>query len=755
MLDIKILSIDGSLAVNAIGRLGSAQGEATEASATELKVPWHPLLPDQGLFPLLSWHSRVSKFAGREVEMNQLTEWANADQKVWVKFVVGDGGFGKSRLGGEFAESLQKEKWSAGFVDLHRDLDFRMEKAGTLLVIDYPEERTDKVRELLHDLTFCQPPSRLRVLFLTRQSPDKWEPIIAAANAKTIVDRNALTLTRLRTQDAKTIYDSTARKSTDYLQKFSEKGHGAEAIPIGAMEAYLKTADVNERPLFVMAAAVHCAENPDEELVNYSGRDIVKALAEREVDRYRRIASSKGWKDEYALARLLAMAAIADVISPDDIKDILERTDLPLGVTLEDNIQSELTSAGLLIDGMVRAPKPDIVAAAFAVDVLGKRVEIAPELIWEALSGDVEGGMERLGRLCWDAEIVLGIQEPCLSDWLASAVEDDLKRCQQLERIIEDDNPPQGWLKAAVAVWKTLATHAANSETLARYQSMLAIDLRSTGDPAGSLEAIKEAVKAYRPLAEANPTRFESSLAGCLDTLSIGLATTGDNPGALEASKEAIVIYRRLADDDANAIAPHLAATLHNFSGCLSYTDDVAGSLEAGEEAVTILRRLASENPSRHEPGLAKSLDNLSHRKAKSGDAAGALVAAEEAVEIGRRLAVADHARFEPDLADGLGNISTRRLRDAGDAVGALAAAKEALDIYQRLAAATPDRFEPDVARALGAMGRALGTLERGTEAAAAFAEGVRLIRPYADKFPGSPHEQLLKFLQRSLNTNP
>ncbi len=797
MLDIKILPIDASVTFNAIGRIGGGQGEMSEASSTKLEVPWHPLLPDQGLFPLLSWHSRVSEFAGRDTEMNRLTEWANAEPKVWVKFVVADGGIGKSRLGGEFAESLQKKDWAAGFVDLHHDLDFTMAKAGTLLVIDYPEERTDKVTELLRDLTFCRPPSPLRVLFLTRQSPDKWEPVIAAANAKTIVDQNHFTLTRLQTQDAKTIYDSTARKSTDYLQRFSDKGHGAEAIPIDAMEAWLKTADVNERALFVMAAAVHCAENPDEEIVNYSGPEIVKALVEREVDRYRRIAISKGLGDEYALARLLAMAAIADAISPDDIKSMLERTDLPLGVTLESNIKSELTSAGLLIDGMVRAPKPDIVAAAFAVDVLGKRVDIAPEIVWEALSGDIEGGMERFGRLCWDAEIVLGLQQPRLSDWLASTVEDKPERCQQLESIFSEVILPRGWLKASVAVWKALAEQAGDDESRSRCLTNLSVDLANTGDHAGALEAIKDAVEILRRLAEDNPASFEPDLAQSLNNLSNGLSDTGNTAGALKAIKEAVEIrrrlavdnpvrfeldlaqslnnlsnrlsnagdntgalaaikqgaeiYRRLAEDNPARFEPDLASSLNNLSSCLGDAGDDLRALEAINGAVEIHRRLAEDNPARFEPDLAGSLNNLSNRLISTGEKAEALKTIKEAVEIYCRLAEDNPARFEPDLAGSLNNLSNR-LSSTGDNAGALEAIKEAVEIRRRLAEDNPARFEPDLARSLGVAGTVLRAMCRRAEAAEAFREAIILLRPYVERFPGSPHERLLKHLQEMLD---
>jgi hypothetical protein len=253
--------------ITAVGQIGSHKGEATD-----LVVPWQKLLPEQeSVFSLLSWHAHISDFAGRDREIEHLTDWAKADHPVWVKFVIGDGGVGKSRLGAEFADSLQKANWTAGFVDLRHACSFKMSRAGTLLVIDYPEERTTEVREFLRDLTFCNPPSPLRVFFLTRQTPDKWEEIISGANARNIVDQNYLLLSRLQPADAKTIYDTTAHGATQQLGKYTKNGLGAAAISEEAMAAWLKQSPENERALFVMAAAVTAPRTRTEKSSNTPG----------------------------------------------------------------------------------------------------------------------------------------------------------------------------------------------------------------------------------------------------------------------------------------------------------------------------------------------------------------------------------------------------------------------------------------------------------------------------------------------------
>lgn len=737
--------------VTAIGRLGTAQGELTPDQVKELRVPWQELLPDQKLFSLLSWHTRISEFAGRDNEMEQLKKWATSDHPVWVKFVVGEGGVGKSRLGAEFAETMQKDDWAAGFVDLRKAQAFPMKKAGTLLIIDYPEEHVNRVKELLKDLTNIGLDGRLRVLFLTRRSPDNWDEIISAANARNIVDMRSVTLGRLDVQSAMTIYNTTVREAGTELQQYSTSELGPAPMPEEAMTEWLKLAPENDRALFIMAAAVHSAENPGREVVEFSGRDIVKSLVEREVGRYQRMAEERPhiFKDKFALARLLAMAAIAEELSVADIKKI-SQSELPVGFQPDADIQGELMTAGLLIEGKVRAPKPDIVAAAFMVDVLGRRPEQAPEIVWEALKGDVDAGLERIGRLCYDAEVVLGILKPCLSDWLAESADSNFDRCSTLDDFFSKGNLALGWLRTAIAVWRTLLHHITEDAERARILNNLSVVLSDSGDTARALAAIQEAVKIRRRLAEANPARFEPDLAMSLNNLSAYLSATGDTAGALAAIQEAVEVRRRLAEDNPARFEPDLATSLNNLSLHLSATGDTAGALVAIQRAVEIYRRLAKANPARFEADLAASLNNLSIRLSETVDREGALAAIQEAVEIHRRLAEANPARFEPDLAASLNNLSNR-LGDTGDWAGALATIQEAVTIRHRLAEANPARFEPDLATNLRNLGLVLLHMAKHTDAVDSFNEAVALIRPYAKKWPGSRHEELLKDLEEDI----
>jgi hypothetical protein len=740
------ISLTFGHSLTGVVQIGPRAGQLPESATTQLTIPWHDLLGDRSVFPLLSWHTRISEFAGREEELAHLATWADSKPAIWVKFVTGEGGVGKSRLAAEFVETMQGRKWSAGFADLKDTRAYPMEKAGTLVVIDYPEENRQGVADFLHNLAGQGRDQRFRVLFLTRQPIENWEEIILEANADDLVDRRPIDLGRMDGPAAFTLYDTALKRAATEIKTYPPP------LTEEALAAWLDLAPENDRALFILAAAVHSALNPDDEVVRYSGREVVDTLVRREVGRLRRIAKGQGAADPLVLARVLALATIADVIPVKDVIDLAGQDHLQLGFAAGANIEADLQAAGLLVDRAVQAPKPDILAAAFLVHVLSRNTDTAPELVWAALWLDLAGGLDRLGRLCHDAEIVLGIHQYRLSTWLAWAVEGRPDRCHTVDTLFSAGIRPLGWNEAAVVACRTLFEHANTDEEKARLLNNLSNSLSDAGDNQGALEAIKEAADIYRRLAASNPARFEPDLASSLNNLSNRLSDAGDNQAALEAIKEAVDIRRRLAASSPARFEPDLAMSLNNMSNRLADAGDNQAALEAIKEAVDIRRRLTASSPARFEPDLASSLNNMSNRLADAGDNQAALEAIKEAADIYRRLAASSPARFEPDLAGSLNNMSTW-LNATGDNQGALEAIQEAADIHRRLAASSPARFEPDLAGSLNNMGSALGRMGRFAEAAKLFEQGAELVRPYAEKWPGSPPSKLLDMLESNLAT--
>ena len=93
---------------------------------------------------------------------------------------------------------------------------------------------------------------------------------------------------------------------------------------------------------------------------------------------------------------------------------------------------------------------------SFLTLYLKKKPENAPELIWIALSKDINGGIHRLARLNYDAEVVLGFQKYGLSRWLAHAVNGHIGRSEELLQSLPLECLPLSMNEVALVALKTI-----------------------------------------------------------------------------------------------------------------------------------------------------------------------------------------------------------------------------------------------------------------------------------------------------------
>ena len=481
---------------------------------------------------LLSWHGRASDFVGRREELSELDRWAHSDIPVSIKFLAGAGGIGKSRLAATFATRLMQTKWSAGFVDLRRPARFPLSRAGTLLVIDYPEQYPKEVRELLRDLAALGDPPRMRVLFLSRRPMDQWIEVVNDTGAEVLLDGAPVNLGPLCWEDSHRLYLSV-------LSRASEKRH---TTPFGvvpdAFRDWFQSLPEHRRALFVVALAVYGAMNPDDPEVTFSGAAVIDALAQREISRLHTCAERSAFTDRNALARLLAVSAISGGISVHQLPRLAEAGVLGGKCHAGPSLQERLRDLGILYETHIRAPTPDIVAAALATRALAKDAANAPELVWLGIELGLERSVEAFCRISYDAELVLGIREHRVSSWLAISVDGNTERAKALRPIVSETRLPLGLIPAAASVWRTLLSSEVDESERAPLLNNLSADLAAAGDRPGALEASREAVEIYRRLAEANPARYEPDLASSLNNLSNHLAEAGDRPGALETIRE-------------------------------------------------------------------------------------------------------------------------------------------------------------------------------------------------------------------------
>ncbi len=538
-----------------VAYLGPGSEKLYGTHPQELVIPWQTEInPNADIFTLLHWRSCLSGFYGRDEEESELMGWANSDSDVSLKFICADGGVGKTRLAAELATKLRDQhNWGAGFVDLRKAQSFALRKKGTLLVIDYPEENRAGVEDFLKDLAGIGDVGRLRILILTRQPLEAWIPVINNCNVNVFHDPLPLNLGKLTAPPAHELYNSVLERAAMHF--------ATSPAPLSpeALAAWLKEGEVHARPLFTVAAAVYDALHPDDPAVKYEKTEIIESLVERELKRLRNLGQEHGCEDEYVFARVLALAAFDDPLSVERVRELAEIPELRLGFPAGSDPGLKLKNSGLVQDGVIPAPKPDIVTAAFVVAVLREEPATAPEVIWQGLERDFGRNAISFTRLCHDAEAVLGIHEYRVSAWLAEGVRGNLSRCALLDDTITEPPIPRACIAAAIEVDNTYLHEATEDEDRARLLNNLSNHLSEDGQHAEALAAVAEAVDLSRELARGNPARFNPDLASSLGSQGTILRKSGKVREALAAFQEGAELTRPYAE--ANPQSP--IAKLH------------------------------------------------------------------------------------------------------------------------------------------------------------------------------------------------
>lgn len=179
---------------------------------------------------------------------------------------------------------------------------------------------------------------------------------------------------------------------------------------------------------------------------------------------------------------------------------------------------------------------------------------------------------------------------------------------------------------------------------------------------AEALEPAREAVAWRRPLAEADPGKYKSTLAMALNNRSIILGENGDWEEALAACREAVEIYREevkredLSPRESRARATSLAGAVNQLAKCLFNAGEREASLPVIQEAVDMRRRLAEAQDKPGDPmsHLASSLHNQAYYLGETGRDDEALAPIRECVELRRELARAKGGVYSKTFPDTL-----------------------------------------------------------------------------------------------------
>ena len=168
-----VISIEDTLdgPVVALGRLaGPAIDQRRGRTARVPHVPWCAATPASTPLHLLNWQSRYTPLVGRDRDKQALVVWATSGPGVLVRFLEGDAGVGKSRLAAEVADTLKSKGWSAGFVGWNDQRIWRIDSAGTLLILDDPPAEGLECCEDLNNalIESARGAASVRILLLSR-----------------------------------------------------------------------------------------------------------------------------------------------------------------------------------------------------------------------------------------------------------------------------------------------------------------------------------------------------------------------------------------------------------------------------------------------------------------------------------------------------------------------------------------------------------------------------------------------------------
>jgi hypothetical protein len=395
----------------------------------------------------------------------------------------------------------------------HSPLDkaavFSVRAAGLLLVLDYPEQYRDGVRALLRDLAALEStPAPIRVLLLSRQTFSWWADDIDGAGAGHLLDTQGVGLQSLTEADALEMYADTAAVLAGHY------GRPWTGSRRAAFDAWLRQdPSTHLLPLFVRAAAVHSVLESAETL-DLSGERIVAELVRRERQRLRGMSAAAGLHPD-GVARLLGLAAAGGALDAGGLQRLAEPR-LQLGLPPPEQVVDVVRNVPGWSGQVLSAPTPDILAAELLAQVLAQRPDLAGEWLWTAIEKSREELTDRLGRLLYDLGRLSGARQAELRETLVRMVVGHPERTAALSFLAWERRLPVSLAPLAVAVCHDALMTVTEESERARWLHNLSNCLGNTGDVAGALEPIREAVAIRRRLAMQDPARFEPGLAQSL-----------------------------------------------------------------------------------------------------------------------------------------------------------------------------------------------------------------------------------------------
>lgn len=670
---------------------GAKASKEQLVGAAEIPLPFLSGTASPSAIALLSWHTELTKFVGREAQFADLRQWSGAPQTVSVKILVGEGGVGKSRLAAEFCRELRSQGWSAGFVNVAQPATYRVSAIGALLVIDYPEEDVEAVVSFLSQLARSEYPAKLRVLLLSRMPAEQWLGKFDLSNAVDIIDMSPISIEHMDAEDLfKIFYDAVEGVSSRF-----------DTVPLpvsfSAFSQWVASAPENSIPLFVLACGAHAALNPDDHVVQYSGREVVISLVKREVRRLSAMAKAAGWAAD-SLARLMGLATLPGKIGGDFLSSMLleEEFAVPSPALARDYLEE----IGIITSGCIHAPKPDIMAAVLLVYIM-RDSKNAVKFICGALEcvPDIHSRMARLARVVADEQKIFQERESFVVNCVKGYVSGNKSWIGDLIEYFTEANIPHALLGLDEFVWRELATLSPEPRIKSGALNNLAFCLMSRKAYGEAIYAIQEAIEidtAY-PSLHGDGSKYELGLKTM--NLSRALCEMGEFDRAIDGSRRAVGLVEKYAEMP-GGVGEHARVTLavlyDILARSLQNVGDVIGGLEYVAKAVELLEALSSLNWDEYAPELATKIMNMGVAKGNADDFDGAHAAMVRAEDILREYCAKHPGIAENELAGCLNNDAALWAR-VGDHQRSLDLLSEASEIWNTANVVSGGAFRHEV----------------------------------------------------------
>jgi DNA polymerase III delta prime subunit len=663
------------------------------------------LLDENGVpkvYEAIHWKSRLSGIYGRDNERQKLLNWALDDcRQAKVMLISGPGGSGKTRLASHIAEKLVYDhNWSGGFLPNRFDSNtvfFDGSGVGVIIVIDYPEERTNEVSAILQAAAEPQEYDKpIRIILASRENKDMWSNILNQPRLTRFDEISLAYNCYLSKEDALCISEDIAR---EYSLRLKRPINEIEGI-----EEWLGRDPINCLALNVVAASVHAVLSPEDAYL-LDNKDILFAIANFEIKRAQSY-SKRNIGDQNTLKKLLALSLLTDhglnkytifLLSKSGICRKLSADELLDAVTSTPYWKSNSdTNIGQL---MKLAPHK--AAAAFFIKALSIEdpSPSLPEWINIVLSQNNSGFLHIAGRMIYDVaqiqnEAGLQLEENCV---LAAEV---ASLPQDLYYEVMTFPYTTYTLNFVASIYVELISIAEDHELMIDAHFNFILILSALNRYEDAFVEIDHCHNICDELMSTNPNLSMFYSGRLFHYKSNILMSLGMQEEALSEVENSISLLERDLGEFNEYTTKHIAGAYLGKSSLHA----MAGKWEEGLSAVTIAenkyRQVIDENEEIAYPGLISSLDNHANILSNLARNTEAIDLIKKTIDLCKRLSIDDPGRYRRELARTLGSYS-RILFSEGKIKEAIEIGGEATAIYRELFNYYPDLFATSLAKSL------------------------------------------------------